>query len=192
MAVDQFGTKLSQFYRSNKDRTSYQYVEEPGLVFIRVSHICRIIVDSGSVLLYFFPVGLACAVLLQYFFRYSTKALMQELFKDVAKHWRETNIGQQDCAKFFVDRGGVLVSSGVEGGYTPDGIMTCHMFMLRAESASDLAVLLLHHLVSAFLSLWMGRVRCLTQHDSRSGDEALEAARGYNMRTLCLWCTCER
>jgi len=74
----------------------------------------------------------------------------------VAKHWRETNFGKEDCAKFFVDRGGVLASSGVEGGYTPDGIMMCHMFMLRAESALDLAVLLLHHLVSDSFSLWIG------------------------------------
>jgi len=80
---------------------------------------------------------------------------MQELFKAVAKHWREKNFGK-DCAKFFVDRGGVLASSGVEGGYTPDGIMMCLMFMLRAESALDLAVLLLHHLVSDSFSLWIG------------------------------------
>lgn len=38
--------------------------------------------------------------------RYTTKPLMQELFKAVVKHWREEHFGKEDCAKFFVDRGG--------------------------------------------------------------------------------------
>lgn len=77
--------------------------------------------------------------------------LLIELFKKVEKLWRESNHGKEDCSKFFMERGAWLVSSGVEGGYSPDGVQTCHMFMLRAESPSDLAVLLLHHVVSAAL-----------------------------------------
>lgn len=69
---------------------------------------------------------------------------MLELFKAVADQWRNEHRGKEDCAKFFVDRGGGLVSSGVEGGYSADGVMACLMFMMRAESPTDLAVLLLH------------------------------------------------
>eukprot|EP00903_Cladosiphon_okamuranus_P019499 g17932.t1 len=76
--------------------------------------------------------------------RYTTKPLMQELSKAVAKLWREDHFGKEYFAKFFVDRGGALLSSGVEGGYSADGVVGCHMFMMRAESPADLAVLLLH------------------------------------------------
>ena len=80
--------------------------------------------------------------------RYSTKVLMKNLFKSVAEHWREKHFGKGDCAKWFVERGGELVSSGVEGGYTPDGVQHAHLFMLRAESPTDLAMALLQHKVS--------------------------------------------
>jgi len=80
--------------------------------------------------------------------RYSNKPLMIDLFKAVAKHWREAHFGKEDCAKWFVERGGGVVLSGVEGGYTPDGVMICHMFMMRQESPTDTGVLMLGQLVS--------------------------------------------
>jgi len=66
--------------------------------------------------------------------RYSTKPMMQELFKAVAKHWRSEYHGSENCAKYFADRGGGLVSSGIEGRYSADGILGCLMFTMRAES----------------------------------------------------------
>lgn len=64
--------------------------------------------------------------------------------KVVAKHWRETcNDGKEDRAMFFVERGGLLVIFGIESGYTPDGIVMCHLFLLRTERALGLVVLLL-------------------------------------------------
>ncbi|CAB1105581.1 unnamed protein product [Ectocarpus sp. CCAP 1310/34] len=92
--------------------------------------------------------------------RYPNRVLLIELFKTVEKLWRESNHGKEDCSKFFMERGAWLVSSGVEGGYSPDGVQTCHMFMLRAESPTDLAVLLLHHVHMPILVITdiMGRV----------------------------------
>lgn len=62
-------------------------------------------------------------------FRYPARPLMQELFKAVAAHWREQNFGKEECANYFV---GVLVSSGVEEGYTTDGVIFL-MFIMRAD-----------------------------------------------------------
>lgn len=42
-------------------------------------------------------------------------------------------------------------------GVCADGVQTCHMFMLRAETPMDLAVILLHHLVR---DPWIGRTHC--------------------------------
>ena len=57
---------------------------------------------------------------------------MKDLVKSVEKIWWENSHGKEDCSKLFMERGAWLVSSRVEGGYCPDGIQMCHMFMLRA------------------------------------------------------------
>ena len=95
----------------------------------------------------------------------------------MAKHWRNEHHGKEDCAKFFVDRGGGLVSSGVEGGYSADGVMACLMFMMRAESPRDLAVLLLHLKVRGSCGDGETDLYVLRRHR----DELLEPTSGENM-----------
>lgn len=71
---------------------------------------------------------------------------MRKVFKDVWDYWRKMHFGSEDCAKFFLERRS-SVTSGVEGEYATDGVQTCHMFLLRAESPADVIRLILHHKV---------------------------------------------
>lgn len=80
--------------------------------------------------------------------RYSTKALLVELFQKLRAHFVGLAGGSEECSEFLLGRGSAT-TSGVEGFFTPDGVQIAHMFLWRAEGPNYVVDMVNHFLVRA-------------------------------------------